>query len=137
MIAYLNGDETASPAARLVIDQLVAAERNPAVISTTTVAEIMVRPHRQKGEALSAITTFLLGFPGLSIRSVDFLVAAEAALIRAQTGASLPDALVAATATVTSSQWLITNDRVLVDRLRPLEWQTRVLLLSELRAPAA
>ncbi|MEX2548558.1 MAG: hypothetical protein WD830_12350, partial [Chloroflexota bacterium] len=64
-------------------------------------------------------------------------VAAEAAAIRAQTGAALPDALVAATATLTSSRWLITNDRVLRDRLSGLDWQTTVLLLSEITIPGA
>lgn len=137
LIAYLNGDEAVSPVARAIIDGLVAGERNPAIIASTSVAEIMVRPLRQLGYVPAALTTFLLGFPGLSVRSADFLVSAEAARIRAHTGASLPDALVAATATLTSSQWLITNDRELADRLRPLGWQTTVLLLSDLTAPDA
>lgn len=132
LISYLNADEPASPAARLVLDTLVATERNRAFISSITVAEVLVRPLRQLGVVPSFVKTFLLDFPGLSVRSADFLVAAEAADIRAHTGATLPDAIIAATATVTSSPWLITNDQVLAERLAKLEWSTTVVLLSEL-----
>ncbi len=78
----------------------------------------------------ATLTAILLGFPGLSIRSADFLVAAEAARIRARTGAATADSLIAATATVTSSKWLITKDRTLADRLAGLDWSPRVVLLS-------
>ena len=120
-----------------MIDVLVATGQNPAVISAISVAEMMVRPLRELGAVPTPLKTFLLAFPGLSIRSADFLVAAEAARIRALTAASLPDALIAATATLTSSRWLISNDQVLRERLSGLEWETNVLLLSELRAPGA
>ena len=136
VIAYLNAGEEVSPVARLVIDDLVGAERNPGIISSITVAEVLVRPIREIGEVPSHTKTFLLHFPGLSVRSADFLVAAEAAAIRAGTGAPLPDSLIAATATVTSSRWLITNDKAMRDRLAKLEWETSVVLLSELEAPS-
>jgi predicted nucleic acid-binding protein len=132
LIAYLNLSESVSRAATYVLDQLVATERNPAVISSVTVAEVLVRPIRELGHVPSHTKTFLLDFPGLSVRSADFLVAAEAATIRARTGAELPDALVAATATLTSSPWLITNDRTLRDRLTGFDWPTEVVLLSDL-----
>jgi predicted nucleic acid-binding protein len=137
LIAYLNLTEDVSQAATYVLDELVATERNPAVISSITVGEVLVRPLRQFGRVPEHTKTFLLDFPGLSVRSADFLVAAEAAEIRARTGAALPDALIAATATLTSSQWLITNDRVLRDRLAGFDWATRVLLLEEITAPGA
>jgi predicted nucleic acid-binding protein len=137
LIAYLSGSEAVSPAARAIIDGLVATGRNPGVISAISVAELMVRPMRQMAELPPPLRSFLLGFPGITVRSTDFLVAVEAARIRALTGASLPDALIAATATLSSCRWLITNDQVLRDRLRELEWQTEVLLLSELTAPGA
>lgn len=137
LISYLKGDEASSTAAGNVIDGLVATGRNPAVISAITVAELMVRPLRDLGLVPTPLNTFLLGFPGLTIRSADFLIAAEAARIRAQTAASLPDSLVAATATLTSSSWLVSNDQVLRDRLSGFAWETKVLLLSELTAPGA
>ncbi len=137
LIAYLNASEAASPAARMIVDDLIATERNPAILSSITVAEMLVQPLRELGRVPNDIKGFLLGFPGLSVRSADFLLASEAALIRARTGASMPDALVAATATVTSSQWLITNDQVLANRLKGFSGQWAVLLLSDLRVPAA
>ena len=79
------------------------------------------------------VKTFLLDYPGLSVRTADFLVAAEAADIRAHTDAAMSDALIAATATVTSSRWLVTNDRALRDRLTRLAWDTTVLLLSDVQ----
>lgn len=137
LIAYLNLSESVSAAAVYVLDQLVATERNPAVISSVTVGEILVRPLKQLGRVPDHTKTFLLDFPGLSVRSADFLVAAEAASIRAETGAALPDALIAATATLTASRWLITNDRVMRDRLAKLDWGTTVLLLSDITTPGA
>jgi predicted nucleic acid-binding protein len=130
VIAYLNGQEAASGQASVILDEMVGTGRNPAVISAITVGELLVRPLRL-GPLPSTIKTFLLGFPGLAIRSADFLIAAEAARIRASTGNSLPDALIAATATLTSSPWLITADRVLHDRLRGHRWNTEVVVIGE------
>ena len=132
VISYLNASEEASRAAQLIFDRLVATGRNPAVISSVTVAEVLVRPLRSLGRVPDHTKTFLLDFPGLSVRAADFLVAAEAAEIRARTSIPLGDALIAATATLTSSRWLITNDRTLRDRLATMDWATTVLLLSEL-----
>lgn len=137
IIAYLNAGEAVSPAARHVIEELVEPGRNPAVISSVTVAEVLVRPIRDLGQVPRSVKTFLLDYPGLSVRSTDFLVAAEAADIRAHTDASLSDALIAATATVTSSRWLITNDHTMRDRLAKLAWDTTVLLLSDVQRPLA
>lgn len=131
VIAYLHGGEQTSPAARQVLDGLVATERNPAVISSVTVSEVLVGPLRRLGVVPESFKAFLLDFPGLETRSADFLVAAEAADIRAKTGMALPDAFIAATATLTSSPWLITNDRTLREQLARLEWSTTVVLLSD------
>ena len=131
LIAYLKGDETASPAATTILDGMVLTGRNPAIVSAISVSELLVRPITAGTRAAATVRTFLVGFPGISIRSCDFLVAAEAAHIRAKTPATTPDALIAATATLTSCPWLVTNDRTLRDHLRDLDWQTRVLLLSD------
>lgn len=132
VIAYLKGGERISGLSTFILDDLVAKERNPAVLSAVTVAEALLRPISAGGKALAAIRTFLLAFPGLAIRSTDFLVAAEAARLRAATGLSTPDALIAATATLTSSPWLVTNDVVLRDRLAGLPWSTQVIVLGDM-----
>lgn len=131
LIAYLRGGEAASVMAIAIVDGLVRSGRNPGVVSTVTVAELMVRPLVARPSAGSNVSSFLLGFPGLLIRSVDFLVAAEAARIRSVTRAATPDALIAATATLTGSRWIVTNDRQLRNQLASLEWQTDILLLSD------
>lgn len=69
LIAYLNASEVASPAARMIVDDLDATERKPAILSSITVAEILVRPLRALGRVPNDIKAFLLGFPGLSVRS--------------------------------------------------------------------
>lgn len=131
VISYFKGDEDVSGVAASIIDGLVRTERNPGVILSISVAELLVQPMAAGPTAAARVSTFLLGFPGLSIRSCDFLVAAEAARIRAVTGAALADAMIAATCTLTSSRWLVTNDRTLRDRLAGLEWSATVLLLSQ------
>jgi predicted nucleic acid-binding protein len=132
VISYLVADEATSAVARALFEEFIATGRNAAWISSVTVGEALVRPLQSQGSAFEVARSFLLEFPGLSVRSADFIVAAEAADIRAQTGASLADAMIAATATATSSPWLVTNDRRLRDRLAGLKWETTVLLLSEL-----
>jgi len=136
LIAFLGGDEAASAVARSVMESLVRTERNRGIVSSVSVAELMVRPILEGGRRESLMRAFLLAYPGLEIRSADVLVAAEAARIRGVTGATLPDALIAATAVLTSSRWLITNDRRLRDSLAGFDWATEVLLLSELEVGA-
>ena len=131
LIVYLKGDETASPLATQILDGMILTGRNSAIVSAISVSELLVRPIGASPRAAATVRTFLVGFPNLSIRSCDFLIAAEAANIRAKTPATTPDALIAATATLTSCPWLVTNDRTLRDHLRDLDWQTRVLLLSD------
>ena len=135
LIAYLSGGEAVSALASDLFDGMVRAARNPAIVPASAVAELMVRPMIHGPEATSAVTAFLLGFPGLTIRSVDFLVAVEAARIRALTGTTTPDALIAATATLTSSRWLVTNDRTLGHRLAKLDWETEVVVLGDAMTP--
>jgi predicted nucleic acid-binding protein len=132
VIAYLKGNEAISEVATFFFDELVATDRNPAVFSAVTVAEVLTKPIAAGGTALSAARTFMLAFPGLEIRSTDFLGAADAARLRATCGIKIPDALIAATATLTSSRWLVTNDRVLRDQLAGVDWPANVLVLSEM-----
>jgi predicted nucleic acid-binding protein len=134
VLAYLKGNELASPTAMVIVEHLVRSGRNPAFLSTITAAELLVRPIADGPGRAAAMRAFLLGFPGISIRSADLLVAAEAAHIRASTGVAMPDALIAATATLTSSAWLITNDAILRDRLVGFDWSTSVLLLADFAA---
>ena len=84
-------------------------ERNDAVLSALAAGEILVRPHRD-GTARS-VAFEILDMPGLTIRSVDFLVAAEAARMCAESSLRLPDAIVLATGILAGATYLVTNDR--------------------------
>jgi len=129
LIAYLAADEAASPVARVVIDEYVRGDRNDAVLSAIAAGEILVRPHRE-GTARS-VAFEILDMPGLTIRSVDFLVAAEAARMRAESSLRLPDAIVLATGIMAGATCLVTNDRVLAAAAPAMAPGLRVCLLSD------
>lgn len=134
LICYLNDWEEASPAAHAIIDGLVATGRCDAVIATATVAELLVQPIRLGRRVVDGVVGFLDSIEELQIRNADFLVAAEAARIRAETGIPLPDALVIATAVLTSSQVLVTDDRRMAAASRKAVPELRVVILSEVTA---
>jgi predicted nucleic acid-binding protein len=129
LLAYLDGSEAASPVAVAIIDGLVRPERNEALVSTVTISEALVRPQR-RGTARS-LAMALLAFPGIVVRPIDFLVAAEAARMRAESTLRLPDALVLATGVMSSAEWLVTNDRRLASATPLLVPEMKVCLLSD------
>lgn len=134
LVCHLNEWESASSAAHVVVDDLIATGRCEAIVSTATVAELLVQPIR-RGRAVAAATIgFLDSLEELQIRNMDFLVAAEAARIRAETNIPLPDAVVIATGILTSSTVLVTNDRRLAEASRKAVPELRVVVLSEVAA---
>lgn len=109
LIAYLAAAEAVSPLARVIVDDYLRSDRNDAVLPALAVGELLVRP--QRGGMARSVALEVLEMPGLTIRSTDFLVAAEAARIRAAVGLRMPDAVVIATGVLTSAACLVTNDR--------------------------
>jgi hypothetical protein len=87
--------------------------------------------HRTDRQAVDMTVAFLWGLPDLLVRSVDFLVAAEAARIRAATRLGMPDASILATGVLTMAQVLATNDRHLADAASSVAPHIDVLLLAE------
>jgi predicted nucleic acid-binding protein len=110
VLAYLNAGEAASPAATVVIDDFVRTGRNRATISAVSVAETLVRPFDAGPAALGIVDAFLLHFPNLTVSSIDYAIAREAARLRAQTGLQTPDALIIATALGAGIGFVIAND---------------------------
>lgn len=133
LIAHIEGGEDVSPVATTIIDGFLRDERNDGVISTVTVSEVLVRPHRF-GRARD-IGMGLLDMPGLTLRSVDFLVAAEAARMRAESSLRLPDAIVLATGILAGATCFVTNDRRLAAAAAALAPSLQVCLLSDHIAP--
>ena len=110
LLAYLNGGETASPVAALIIDGFIKSGRNVALISAVSVMELLVRPLRHGAGAHHHVLNFIDHTPNLSVVPVDVHVALQAANIRAFLNFKPPDALVAACGIMAQVTCLVTND---------------------------
>ena len=110
VLAYLTGDEPASPAATRLFDDFLSTGRNTGALSMVTVGEILVRPFRVGTRAVSIAEGFLGHFADLDLIDVDYAVAREAARIRAASDLRMPDALILATAMRAGIDRLCTND---------------------------
>lgn len=121
VLAYLDGAETASPAATYVFDELIRSGRNPASLSAVTVTETLVRPFGAGSETvIGAIETFLQRFPNLLVTPIHYAIAREAARIRAATGLPTADAMVIATAVVGGADTIVANDARWIQALATL-----------------
>ncbi|MFN8519509.1 MAG: PIN domain-containing protein [Chloroflexota bacterium] len=130
LVAHITGTEVVSPVATRIVDGFITHGRNTAVASALSVGEALVRP-AQAGLARE-VGLGLLDIPGVQVRSVDFLVAAEAARIRAATALRMPDSVVIATGVLTTSHILVTNDRRLAAAVPDVVPGMQVVLLSDL-----
>jgi len=111
ILAYLSGQEAVSPAATVILDDFVAGGRNRAVISAITVTEALVRPIRAASESgLRAVEAFLGHFPNLTVVSIDFATARDAARIRALSAAPTPDATILASGLAAGVRIAVAND---------------------------
>jgi predicted nucleic acid-binding protein len=110
ILAYLAGSEPVSVSAAILLDDLVRAGRNPATISTLTLAECLVRPFRISAAAAAAVHAAIAGLPNLAMADVTSSVGHEAARIRARTGLRLPDATILATAATSAIDHVVAND---------------------------
>ncbi len=88
-----------------------------ATISTVVEAEVLVKPLRERDQGLiEQADLFFRAFPNLVIRAVDRGVARHAAMVRAQTGLRMPDAIVLATALEDRCDAIIGNDVSMANR---------------------
>jgi predicted nucleic acid-binding protein len=99
-----------------------------AVISTLTVAELLVGPYREKGDAKVGLAReFVSEVPGGTLAEVTFDVADRAAWLRTH-GLRTPDAIILATAVVHGCDAVLTNDPAL---RRSIPGVPPVLLLDD------
>jgi predicted nucleic acid-binding protein len=110
VLAYLNGREAISAAATVVIDEFVSSGRNRAIVSAVTADETLVRPMNAGPAAVKLVESFLLHFPNLTVTAVDYVVAREAARLRASTGLRTPDSLIIASALDGITTIVVAND---------------------------
>jgi predicted nucleic acid-binding protein len=110
-LSYLSGAEAASAAATWLFDGCLATGRNAGVMSTLTVAELLVRPFRAGPPAVASVEGFLRFFDGIRLADVSYSIAREAGRIRATTKLKSPDAIVLATAADAGATVVVTTDR--------------------------
>ncbi len=106
LIAYLANEVHARHVAPLIEDAQV-----PLLISTVTLAEATIQRAMRGRDLAQHLVEGLQRFPGLTIMVVDEAVALEAAMVRAETRLSLPDAIVIATARLRAAVATVGNDR--------------------------
>ncbi|MEK7862802.1 MAG: type II toxin-antitoxin system VapC family toxin [Chloroflexota bacterium] len=135
LIAYLDEPGETTPVASAVIDGCVRSGRNPAVVSTVTAMELLVRPmrlgdHRGRGR----LVEFLVHFPNLRVHDITFATAHEAAALRAAYRLGAADALIVASGLVAGATDFVSNDRGWVAKLAPISDRVRVRYLEDFAA---
>lgn len=130
VLAYLGGGEAGSSRAEELFDAFVATGRNPASISTVTVAEILVRPFRRGPAAVATAEGFLQHFADIGLVPITYEVAREGARLRAATELPMPVALILASAVVAGADLVVTADRSWRTRLRDIAPEIEVVQLT-------
>ncbi len=103
----------------MLLAPLVQSPAVTIVLSTVTLAELVVRPARAGDFArVRALHAALRGLPAVALVDFDQAHALEAAAVRAETNLRLPDAAIVATARLAAASLLLGNDR---------QWRTRRL----------
>jgi predicted nucleic acid-binding protein len=107
----------------------IAAGRPAAIVSTISVAEVLVKPYEQREPArIAAIERFLTSLPNTSVVAPSLVAAKDAARLRAKYRIRLPDALLVATSREQQARAFLTNDT----RLRRLRGeQLAVMVLDD------
>jgi len=136
ILAYLSGSERVSAIAAVLIDQLVASGRNPAVVSAITICEVLVRPNRAGSpRAVRLVEDFLAHFPNLRVDPVTVEIARLGARIRAAAAAPTPDALILATAVAGSAGVAVGSDAGWPGIIERAGLSLRVLVLDSIVSP--
>ena len=132
VLSYLGGSERISTLATELFDAFAATGRNPMAVSAVTAAEILVRPFGRGAASVATAESFLRHFADLRVFDVTYAIAREAARIRAATDLRMPDALIAASASIENVDVLVTNDREWPGRLGPVLPDVAIVVLDEL-----
>jgi predicted nucleic acid-binding protein len=131
LIAYFEPADRTHDVAATIVDGLIRAGRNAAVVSTVTAMELLVRPLRVAPKSAVHVHDFLTRWPNLALLSVDLHVAQEAASLRATHNFRVADALVIATGLVGQVAHLLTNDVEWRKKLAPIKARVQVTELRD------
>ena len=96
-----------------------------------TVTELLVRPFRSGAAAVATVEGFVGHFADLRLVPIDYVIARDAARIRAATGLSTPDALIGATFFAGGFDLLVTNDASWPSRLADVVAGRTILVLRD------
>ena len=131
ILAYLSGAERVSAVSAVLIDELVASGRNPAVVSAITVCEVLIRPNRAgSASGVRLVDDFLTQFPNLRVEPVTIEIARLGARIRGLTAGPTPDALILATAVAAGAGTAIGNDAGWPGVIERANLELRVVVLD-------
>jgi len=117
-VAQSSAADPRQACAQWLVDQ-VHAGRFECVISSVSVAEMLVRPSATDLVAAVAAQAALRNFPHLRIVDLTFDLAVDAAHVRATTKLKLPDAMILATALAHRLQAVVHGDDVWEARAAP------------------
>lgn len=131
LMAYLDANDETHPVARFILNDLVAAGRNPAVISMISVMELLIRPLQASPPGHHTVLAFLRTHPNLECVPVDLQVAQEAANLRADKKFKPADALVVGTGLATQVRYLATNDHNWSGKLSSMSGRIAVVQASD------
>lgn len=131
LMAYLDATDQTHPVARFILNDLVAAGRNPAVISMISVMELLVRPLQASPPGHHTVLAFLRAHPHLDCAPVDLQVAQEAANLRAGKKFKPADALVVGTGLATQVRYLATSDHNWSGKLTAMSARIAVVQTSD------
>ncbi|MDO8750016.1 MAG: PIN domain-containing protein [Dehalococcoidia bacterium] len=123
--ALIYALEGTVPYASMVAEVLAMMRKGEAlgVISTVVELELLVKPFRERDQiALDQVTLMLDDTPNLFIRSLDRSIARRAADMRARTGLSIPDSVIAATALEERCDAIIGNDVDMARRVNTIPY---------------
>jgi predicted nucleic acid-binding protein len=110
LIYHLEDTEPYSELTEVVFGA-IAAGTPRAMISTVSVAEVLVKPFAAgRTDRVDAFERFLLALPNSVCLAPDYETAKDAARLRARYGLRMPDALLVATARRHGGQAFLTND---------------------------
>lgn len=118
-LAAADADDPRQACARWLLDEIERGRFELALISTLTVAEVLVRPvNASLVEGVTAQTA-LRNYPNLTIAPLDFDTAVEVAHVRAATKLKMPDAIVIATAIAQQVDAMVHGDDEWERRAKP------------------
>ena len=113
LIYYIENIEPYASSLQSLFDA-ISTGRNMAVTSVVTLIEVLTKPIRDgRSDLAERFRMYLTSSGNLELVSVTQEIGEQAALLRAKYGLRIPDAIQVATALISGSSILLTNDKSL------------------------